>query len=307
MTAQPLRVAAIDCGTNTIRLLIADVADRTVTEICRAMHTNRLGQGLDSSGRISTESLERTRLALVEFRASIDEYRPARIRMVATSASRDAQNRDDFVQLAQDVVGVLPEVISGDQEAALSFAGATSGLGGAERKLVIDIGGGSTEFVVGDTAVIAGCSTDIGCVRLTERYFQNDPPTSDQLEQVRVAARIAIAEARRDVDLDSAGEVIGVAGTITTVAAMALGLESYDPAAIHQSSISAAKIHQITAMLTIYDHDERAAIPVMHPGRVDVIAAGAIILEEIVNELGIDSVIASETDILHGIALSLAP
>ncbi|MEO6956109.1 MAG: Ppx/GppA phosphatase family protein [Antricoccus sp.] len=305
MTASRARLAAIDCGTNTIRLLIADVADQKITEVCRSMYTNRLGQGLGATGQISAESLQRTRSALIEFRAAIDEFGPQAVRMVATSASRDASNRSDFVRLAEQIVGVAPEVITGDQEAALSFAGATSGLGDAVCRLVIDIGGGSTEFVIGDTVVRSSRSTDVGCVRLTEQYFKNDPPTPDQLAHARAAVTAAIAQARSQVDFDSALEVVGVAGTITTMTAIALGIETYDSKAIHRSTIKASEIRDIASKLTTLGHDERAAIPTMHPGRVDVIAAGAVILEAVVTELGIDSVIASETDILHGIVLSI--
>lgn len=306
MSADQQRIAAIDCGTNTIRLLIADVADQKLTEVARSMYTNRLGQGLGATGQISAESLQRTRSALIDFRTAIAQFGPQAIRMVATSASRDASNSDDFVHLAEEIVGVAPEVISGDQEATLSFAGATSDLGDSVSRLVIDIGGGSTEFAVGDTVVRSSRSTDVGSVRLTEQYFKNDPPTFEQLAQARAEVSEAIAQARSRVDFDSAVEVVGVAGTITTMTAIALGLETYDSQAIHRSMITASEIHHITSMLTTMDRDGRAAIPTMHPGRVDVIAAGAIILDSVITELGIDCVIASETDILHGIVLSIA-
>lgn len=300
------RVAAIDCGTNTIRLLIGEVDDGQVHELCRMMETNRLGEGLDTTGMISPAALERSAAALRTYAAQITRFAPDAVRMVATSASRDARNRADFIELARQTVGVSPEVISGADEAQLSFAGATVGLDPAVCRLVIDIGGGSTEFVVGDSGVRGACSTDIGCVRLTERHLHDDPPTPAQLAAARDDVLAAIEQARGHVDLSAATELVGVAGTITTVAGIALGLSAYDASRIHHSVVSARQVADITRMLTRADTDTRRAIPVMHPGRVDVIAAGAVILDTIVGELGFPEIIASETDILHGIALSIA-
>ncbi len=300
------RVAAIDCGTNTIRLLIGDVADGRVQEVCRLMETNRLGAGLGATGMISVEAMQRSAAALEVFAAQIDRLQPDALRMVATSASRDARNSGDFVELARATVGVPPEVISGQEEAQLSFAGATVGLDPSVCRLVIDIGGGSTEFVVGDTAVRGSHSTDMGCVRLTERHLKHDPPNAAELVAARSDVLAAINEARERVDIASATRLVGVAGTVTTIAAIALELPAYDAAAIHQSVITAPQIADITEMLTRADFATRRDIPVMHPGRVDVIAAGALILDTIMRELGFDALTASETDILHGIALSIA-
>ncbi|PRZ41953.1 exopolyphosphatase/guanosine-5'-triphosphate,3'-diphosphate pyrophosphatase [Antricoccus suffuscus] len=299
------RVAAIDCGTNTIRLLIGDVVDGRVVELCRLMETNRLGAGLGATGLISAEALDRSAVALSSFAVQIEKFQPETVRMVATSASRDARNSGDFIELARASVGVRPEVITGREEAQLSFAGATVGLDPSVRRLVIDIGGGSTEFVVGDREVRGSHSTDMGCVRLTERHLKHDPPTADELTAVRSDVVVAIDEARGQVDFDDAAQIVGVAGTVTTIAGIALGLPAYDAAAIHQSVVSAAQIAEITEMLTRADFATKRDIPVMHPGRVDVIAAGALILDTVMQELEFAELTASETDILHGIALSI--
>ena len=300
------RVAAIDCGTNTIRLLIGDVADGRVHELCRLMETNRLGAGLGATGMIGPEAMQRSASALETFAAQIERFQPDALRMVATSASRDARNSADFVELARATVGVPPDVITGQEEAQLSFAGATVGLDPSIRRLVIDIGGGSTEFVVGDSAVLGSHSTNMGCVRLTERHLRHDPPHAEELAAARHDVSAAVEEARRHVDLSSATQLIGVAGTVTTIAAIALGLPAYDADAIHQSIVTSAQVANITEMLTHADFATRRDIPVMHPGRVDVIAAGALILDTIMRELDFGGLIASETDILHGIALSIA-
>ncbi len=300
------RVAAIDCGTNTIRLLIGEVADGRVHELCRLMETNRLGAGLGATGMISAEALQRSAAALEVFAGHIDRLQPDAVRMVATSASRDARNSGDFVELARATVGVSPEVITGQEEAQLSFAGATVGLDPGVCRLVVDIGGGSTEFVVGDRAVQGSHSTNMGCVRLTERHLKHDPPTAAELAAARADVLAAINEARAQVDVTSATQIVGVAGTVTTIAGIALALPAYDAVAIHQSVVTAAQIRDITEMLTRADFATRRDIPVMHPGRVDVIAAGALILDTIMQELDFDELTASETDILHGIALSIA-
>jgi len=300
------RVAAIDCGTNTIRLLIGEVDDGKVHELCRLMETNRLGEGLGATGLISRAALQRSASALEAYAAQIAHFAPEAVRMVATSASRDARNSADFVELATTTVGVPPEVISGEEEAQLSFAGATVGLDPGVRRLVIDIGGGSTEFVVGDGGVQGSHSTNIGCVRLTERHLHDDPPSDAQLAAARDDVLVAIDEARQRVDLSGAAQLVGVAGTITTVAGIALDLPAYDASRIHRSVLTSRQVADITQMLTHVDAATRRAIPVMHPGRVDVIAAGAVILDTIVGELGFSEITASETDILHGIALSIA-
>ncbi|MGW4727018.1 Ppx/GppA phosphatase family protein [Streptomyces sp. S1] len=302
------RVAGIDCGTNSIRLLVADVHPETgeLVELDRRMTIVRLGQGVDRTGRLAPEALERTFAACREYAAVIRELGAERIRFVATSASRDAENRDDFVRGVVEILGVEPEVITGDQEAAFSFAGATGELPGTETYLVVDIGGGSTEFVTGTDHVQAARSVDIGCVRLTERHVRHDPPTAEEAEAIRADVRAALDLAAGAVPIDTADVLVGLAGSVTTVAAIALGLPEYDSEKVHHSRISAAQVAEVTERLLASTHDERAAIPVIHPGRVDVIVAGALVLREIVERVGAREVVVSEHDILDGIALSVA-
>ncbi|NML53184.1 Ppx/GppA family phosphatase [Streptomyces sp. R302] len=302
------RVAGIDCGTNSIRLLVADVRPDTgeLVELDRRMTIVRLGQGVDRTGRLAPEALERTFAACREYAAVIKELGAERIRFVATSASRDAENRQDFVDGVVAILGVEPEVISGDQEAAFSFTGATGSLPGDDRRLVVDIGGGSTEFVVGTREVEAARSVDIGCVRLTERHVRHDPVTAEEAEAIRADVRAALDLAAGTVPITSAATLVGLAGSVTTVAALALGLAEYDSEKIHHSRISAAQVAEVTRRLLASTHDERAAVPVIHPGRVDVIVAGALVLQEIVERVGATEVVVSEHDILDGIALSVA-
>ncbi|MFH8259382.1 exopolyphosphatase [Streptomyces roseolus] len=302
------RVAGIDCGTNSIRLLVADVHPETgaLVELDRRMTIVRLGQGVDKTGRLAPEALERTFAACREYAEVIRELGAERIRFVATSASRDAENRQDFVDGVVAILGVEPEVISGDQEAAFSFTGATGSLPGDDRRLVVDIGGGSTEFVVGTREVEAARSVDIGCVRLTERHVRHDPVTAEEAEAIRADVRAALDLAAATVPIDSAATLVGLAGSVTTVAALALGLPEYDSAKIHHSRISAEQVAGTTARLLASTHEERAAIATIHPGRVDVIVAGALVLQEIVERVGAAEVVVSEHDILDGIALSVA-
>jgi len=318
------RVAAVDCGTNSIRLLVADADPATgeLTELDRRMTIVRLGQGVDRTGRLAPEALERTFAACREYAEVIRELGAERVRFVATSASRDAENREEFVRGVVDILGVEPEVITGDQEAAFSFTGATKELTGHEHLsgpfLVVDLGGGSTEFVSGDDGVRAARSVDIGCVRLTERHLVVDGqvaevPTEDQISAVRADIERALDLAEETVPLTGGcrpGEgghtLVGLAGTVTTVAAIALGLTEYDPAAIHHARVRAGQVGEITAKLLTSTHEERAAIGAMHPGRVDVITAGALVLLAIMNRTGAEEVVVSEHDILDGIAWSIA-
>ncbi|MEV0258631.1 Ppx/GppA phosphatase family protein [Streptomyces sp. NPDC050732] len=311
------RVAAIDCGTNSIRLLVADADPATgeLVDLDRRMTIVRLGQGVDRTGRLAPEALERTFAACREYAAVIKEHGAERVRFVATSASRDAENRDEFVQGVLDILGVEPEVISGDQEAEFSFTGATKELTGrddvATPYLVVDIGGGSTEFVVGTDHVQAARSVDVGCVRMTERHLVRDgvvtdPPTPQQLDAIRADIEAALDLAERTVSLKEARTLVGLAGSVTTVAAIALGLDTYDWRAIHHARIPYAQVNAIVDRLTHATHDERAAIPVMHPGRVDVIAAGALVLLAIMDRVGAQEVVVSEHDILDGIAYKVA-
>jgi exopolyphosphatase / guanosine-5'-triphosphate,3'-diphosphate pyrophosphatase len=303
------RAAGIDCGTNSIRLLIADRAPGGLTDVVREMRVVRLGEGVDRTGRIAPAALERTRVALTDYAATIRAHEVERVRMVATSATRDASNRADFVAMVREVLGVDPEVISGAEEAALSFAGAASVLDfGADDVLVADIGGGSTELVRGRRGApdLHAHSMDVGCVRMTERHLHDDPPAPAQIAATFADLRAAIDAARADVPLDPPVTFVGVAGTVTTIAAIALGLDHYDADAIHGSRITTAQVDEVTERLLHMTHAQRAALPVMHPGRVDVIGGGALVLRTLVEQIGVDAVIASEHDILDGIVLGLA-
>ena len=307
------RVAAVDCGTNSIRLLVADVDPHSgeLVDLDRRMKIVRLGQGVDRTGRLAPEALERTFDACREYAEVIKKQGAERIRFIATSASRDAENRDEFVDGVREILGVEPEVITGDQEAELSFVGATRELAGRESSLVVDIGGGSTEFVVGDDRVRAARSVDIGCVRLTERHLMADgvlidPPTPEAIASIRADIEAALDLAEQTVPLREPRTLVGLAGTVTTLAGIALGLSSYDSAVIHRSRMSYEQVKEITGRLLAAGHQERAAIPVMHPGRVDVITAGSLVLLAVMERTGAPEVIVSEHDILDGIAWDCA-
>ena len=303
------RVAAIDCGTNSIRLLVADVDTDvgTLVDLDRRMEIVRLGRGVDATGRLDDEALARTFAACDRYAEVLRDLGAQRVRVVATSASRDAEDRDDFVSGVLARIGVEPEVVSGDEEARLSFLGATRGLTGAEPPyLVVDIGGGSTEFVVGTDEPLAACSVDVGCVRLTERHLRDDPPTRAEIDAVVADADAAIALAGETVPFGEARTLVGLAGSVTTAAALALGLEEYDPARIHGARISTAAVAEVSDRLLASTHAERAAVAVIHPGRVDVLNAGILVLRRILDRTGLPEVLVSEHDILDGIALSLA-
>ena len=304
------RVSAIDCGTNSIRLLVADVQDAALTDVVREMRVVRLGEGVDRTGRFSDAALVRTLDALREYARRSRDLDAVRVRMVATSATRDAVNRDEFLDAATEVLGIRPEVISGDEEARLSFVGAVAGLpagaGSGPPYLVVDIGGGSTEFVLGHQEVEAARSVDIGCVRLTERALLSDPPTQQEIWTATDLIEAAIADAAETVAVRDASTLVAVAGSATTVAAVALELPAYDPDVIHGSVLSAEQVHATAQRLVTMTKVERAALPVMHPGRVDVIGAGALILSRVVALSGANDVVISEHDILDGIAYSLA-
>ncbi len=312
------RVAAIDCGTNSIRLLVADVPPAgSATDLVRRMEVVRLGQGVDATGRLAAEAIERTRKVLAEYAGTARDLGAEDVRMVATSATRDAANRDEFEQMVLATLGRLPDVVPGREEAELSFLGATASLATAAAAhgaaaplapfLVVDIGGGSTEFVLGDDAGLrAARSVDIGCVRLTERRLAGDPPTGAEVAATVADIRAALALVVEEVPVGEAVSLVGLAGSVTTVAALALELPAYDPVAIHGSRIPAADVRRVSERLLAMPRAQRAALPVMHPGRVDVIGAGALILRVIVDEFGLDEVVVSEHDILDGIALRLA-
>jgi exopolyphosphatase/guanosine-5'-triphosphate,3'-diphosphate pyrophosphatase len=301
-------VAAIDCGTNSIRLLVATVNDQgQLVDLDRRMVVIRLGEGVDKTGMISPAALDRAFAACDEFAAVVARLGARNVRFVATSASRDASNRQDFVDGVKARIGVEPEVISGHEEAALSFAGATQGLHPlpASPYIVVDIGGGSTEFVLGTDQPEASMSVDMGCVRLTERLLVSDPPTQEEIDQASKFVDSLIARARTEVDWTGAATLIGLAGSVTTVAAIALGLDEYDSERIHGSRISAEQVHDVTSRLLAMTRSERVELGVMHPGRVDVIGGGALVLDRIMHAMQMREVLVSEHDILDGIALSL--
>jgi exopolyphosphatase / guanosine-5'-triphosphate,3'-diphosphate pyrophosphatase len=301
-----MRVAAVDCGTNSVRLLVADVDATSKVDLHREMRVVRLGQGVDRTGELAPEAIERTRVALTDYAETCRRLGVMAIRMVATSATRDARNRSDFHDMVVEVLGTPPEVVSGDEEAALSFDGATRGLDPEDGPfLVMDIGGGSTELVLGTTGVDAARSVDIGCVRLTERHLVGDPPTEDQIASSTADIEAGLALVRELVPVEKARTAIGLAGSVTTVAALALGLPAYSAEQIHLSRISAADIAAVTSTLLAMTRAERAELPVMHPGRVDVIGAGALVLHVLVDRLGLEEVCVSESDILDGIAWSI--
>jgi len=306
------RVAAIDCGTNSLRLLVADLDQVTGVgvDVLRRMEIVRLGEDVDRTRRLSPEGLERTFAVLRDYRAVLDALGADHVRMVATSATRDAANKAEFIAGVEAILGAAPQVISGADEAALSFAGATAELpcrGIPAPYLVVDIGGGSTELVLGERSVTASRSVDVGCVRLTERHLHDDPPLADQVVAARADIEAGLAAAAADVPLGAARTVVAVAGTATTVAAVALGLPEYDAERIHLSRLSAADVRRVSYALRTMSRAERAALPVMHPGRVDVIAAGALVLEAVVDRSGATSVVVSEHDILDGLAWSCLP
>jgi exopolyphosphatase/guanosine-5'-triphosphate,3'-diphosphate pyrophosphatase len=304
---QPMRVAAIDCGTNSIRLLIADIDGNNFREVVRDMEIVRLGQGVDETGQFHPDAIARTLAAVDKFAAEIAKRGVEKIRFCATSATRDATNRHLFVDGVRERLGIELEVISGDEEAALSFAGAIKDLDLSSGPfLVVDIGGGSTEFVFGTSTVEAARSVNIGCVRMTERHFASDPATAQQIELARTDIQAAIAQAAAVVPITQAKTLVAVAGTATTVAAAALDLTQYDRFAIHLSRISAHQTHDAATMFATSTREQRLALGYMHPGRVDVIAAGSLVLSEIMKATGASEFVASESDILDGMAFSLA-
>lgn len=325
----PRRVAAVDCGTNSIRLLISEVGAAGAVgeagqagqvggarEISRRNTIVRLGQGVDETGRFNPEAIERTRQALAGYVEEMEREGVSGLRMVATSATRDAANREDFFAMTRELLGrVQPgaqaEVISGEEEAALSFVGATADLE-PERgpACVIDLGGGSTEFVMQTGGGLRAKSTQMGCVRVTERFMRTDPPTGEETERARAYIRERIAEAAAVVPFDQARTFVGCAGTFTTLSALAQGLPEYDPARIHMSEVPFTRMREVTARLRSQTAAQRLEDPVMHPGRADVIGSGATVVEEMMGAFeaaaNAISFVISEKDILDGIVAGLA-
>ena len=305
------RVAAVDCGTNSLRLLVADIDhDRPgLTDVARRMEIVRLGQGVDQTGRLAPEALARTTRVLRDYADVIADTAADAVRMVATSATRDASNAAEFTRQVKEILGVAPEVLTGSQEAALSFTGATAELASQPGPvLVTDIGGGSTEFVIGPpgTLAVQAISVDIGCVRMTERHLHGDPPSGAEVAAATADIDAALDAVTGAVPVRQARTLIGLAGSVTTVAGIAMGLPAYDAARIHHARICAADVHEVARSLLAQTRAARAAIGVMHPGRVDVIGGGALILDRIMQRFGFGEVLVSEHDILDGIAWSLA-
>lgn len=316
------RVAAIDCGTNSIRLLIADLSTtadgiRTLTDVERTMRVVRLGKGVDATGQFDPTALKRTLETATDYAQSCREAGVESVRFIATSATRDASNAAEFIDGVIDIFGefdVAPEIISGEQEAGFSFTGVTAELAGADQAdapyLVVDIGGGSTEFVRGNAAVEQAISLDIGCVRMTERHLLSDPPSEDQVWAALADITEAVDRASKTVDFTGISTLIGVAGSVTTTTAHALDLPSYQPERIHGAIIGVPDLVAATNDVLRLTRAEREALPYMHPGRVDVIGAGALIwrtvVQRLVRDSGITTVRTSEHDILDGIASSQA-
>lgn len=315
------RVAAIDCGTNSIRLLVADLTDGStgpveLRDVHREQRVVRLGQGVDATGVLAPEALDRTRAALVDYASVLRRTGTERVRMVATSATRDARNRDDFFGMVRDTLGVDAEVISGDEEAGLSFVGAVGDLDAGDGPFVVaDVGGGSTELVVGAledgrAVVHAARSVDVGSVRITERCLAGDPPTADEVARAREVATGILDGAFAAVPVEGVRTWVGVAGTITTLSAVAQRLPEYDPAAVHLSRLSGEDLHRVTDELLGMSREERRAHRGIHPGRIDVIGGGALVVDVLARELreraGITELVVSEHDILDGIARSIA-
>lgn len=300
------RVAAIDCGTNSIRLLIADISGGKFKEVLRDMEIVRLGQGVDENKSFNPDAINRTLAAVEKFKNQLAGKGVEKIRFCATSATRDAANRDLFIDGVRQILGVEVEVIPGEEEARLSFNGATKELLQSDAPfLVVDIGGGSTEFVYGNKEVEFAKSVDIGCVRMSERHLKSQPVEMSQVAQAIIDIDKAIAQAAAVVPISTAKTLVAVAGTATTIAAAALELETYDRYAIHLSRIPAEKVHKVSAAFQAMTKSEISKLGFMHPGRVDVITAGSLVLSRIMAATGATEFVASESDILDGMAWSL--
>lgn len=304
----PKRVAALDCGTNALRLLIAELNEEgQLIDVLRRMETVRLGEGVDATGVLSEAALARTFAGFEDYAQELRKYGVTKVRCVATSASRDARNAEEFVRGVVERIGVEPEVITGTEEAELSFAGATMGLSGLEMPaLIVDLGGGSTEFVLGTERPEFAWSANVGCVRMTERHLRSNPPSLTERELTQSDVDAAIDEAAAHVPLSDAHSIVGLAGTVTTVAAQALHLDRYDAEVLHGARIKSEDVVTAARQLTDMTREQRAALPFMHPGRVDVIGGGAMVLARIVERVGLPELVVSEHDLLDGIAYSLA-
>ncbi len=297
--------AAIDCGTNSTRLLISDGTE----PVERLMRITRLGAGVDRTGRLDPEAVERTLSVLREYREVMDRHEVAGVRIAATSAARDAANRDDFFTAAEQVVGAAPELLSGAQEAELSFRGATAGLGDAPgTSLVVDIGGGSTEFALGGEHLYASLSVDIGCVRMTEKFLHHDPPLPEELSNCLTVVEQHLDDVAREVPgAGDASRFIGLAGTVTTVAAVEIGLAEYDRDAIHHFVLTHDAAEDVFRTLATEAVADRVHNPGLEAGRADVIVGGCCVLVGIFRYFGFEECLVSEADILDGLVLSQLP
>ena len=303
-------VAAIDIGTNSVRLLVAEVDARDrgapLTTLDRRMRITRLGQGVHASRRLAPDAIDRTLTVLREYRAAFDALGVERVRATATSAARDAENRDEFFGPATEALGVTPELLSGEDEARLSFSGATHGLRAPTPYLVVDIGGGSTELVYGSSAPEALRSLDVGCVRVTEQWLISDPPEPEELSNAIVTVRDELADLARELpQLREAATVIGLAGTVTTVAAIEQGLAEYDRDRIHHFRLTHDAAEDVFRTLAIESIEERRHNPGLEPERADVIVGGAVVLVSIFRTFGFEEILVSESDILDGLARSI--
>ena len=306
------RVAAVDIGTNSVRLLLADAdgsgPDAVLHTLDRRMQITRLGQGVDASHRLASDAVERTVAVLREYHDAIGAAGATRVRATATSAARDATNRDEFFAAAHDALGVEPELLSGDEEAGLSFTGATACLTDEPAPyLVIDIGGGSTEFPVGTTKPDGAISIDVGCVRVTEQFLHSDPPAPEELSAALLTVRDHLGDVERELtQLHDAQTVVGVAGTVTTVAAVEQGVP-YSRERIHRFRLSHQAAEEVFRTLALEPAAERRHNPGLEPGRVDTIVGGSIVLVATMRAFDLDELLVSEDDILDGLARSLAP
>jgi len=304
------RLGAVDIGTNSTRLLVADVTGSgraaMLEPVERLMVITRLGQGVDATHALHPDAIERTVATLRDYGAVAERLGVERMRATATSAARDATNRDEFFDAASQVLGVRPELLPGEEEARLSFLGATADLSAPAPYLVVDIGGGSTELVVGIDEPTGAISIDVGCVRVTEQFLHSDPPTPEELSGAVSVVRDHLADVERELpSVREARTMVGLAGTITTVAAVELGLATYDRDAIHHFRLARAGVEDVFRTLALEPAEQRRHNPGLEPGRVDVIVGGIVVLVSILRAFDIDEVLVSEADILDGIVRSL--
>jgi exopolyphosphatase/guanosine-5'-triphosphate,3'-diphosphate pyrophosphatase len=301
------RVAAIDIGTNSVRLLVADVEGETLETIDRRTQITRLGQGVNQTRRLDPEAIARTVAVIREYAEVIRQHGATRVRAAATSASRDASNRDDFFEPVEQLLGIRPELLSGEEEARLEFIGATTGLDEPSPYLVVDVGGGSTEFIVGTTVPDGLVSVDVGCVRLTEQVLHSDPPSAEELSVAVGIVRDHLADVDREVaGAGAAKTLIGTAGTVWTLGAIELGVDASESERIHHFRLTREAAEEIFRTLATESIEQRRHNPGLEPGRVDVIVGGVIVVVSVMRHWAFDEMLISEADILDGLARSIA-